>query len=311
MFIVLPLFIVKKGAEISQDHKLQIVYLFVGLFSIGGYYLSYYLLLPKLFPRKKYIVFTILSVAFLLLGMSLTGRVIEWVGLSLPFNLKDYAYVLRIPILWIVAIGLYSFRRYKKLEMEKIKVELNALKAQIDPHFLFNVLNDIYAQALIKSESTPKSILKLSSIMRYVTTEANSEYVELEKEIHYLQNYVDLQKLRLTDMTVVKFEVKGELQQKVIPPLLFISFIENAFKYGVSNENETTIQIEFQVDGKMVSLQVKNDKPVKMNSQIESNHVGLRNTTNRLDLLYGDRYSLQINDKNDSFEINLKLPLND
>jgi len=243
--------------------------------------------------------------------MSLTGRVIEWVGLSLPFNLKDYAYVLRIPILWIVAIGLYSFRRYKKLEMEKIKVELNALKAQIDPHFLFNVLNDIYAQALIKSESTPKSILKLSSIMRYVTTEANSEYVELEKEIHYLQNYVDLQKLRLTDMTVVKFEVKGELQQKVIPPLLFISFIENAFKYGVSNENETTIQIEFQVDGKMVSLQVKNDKPVKMNSQIESNHVGLRNTTNRLDLLYGDRYSLQINDKNDSFEINLKLPLND
>jgi len=142
-------------------------------------------------------------------------------------------------------------------------------------------------------------------MMRYVLTEADDDLVPLEKEIEYLKNYVELQKIRLTEKTKVVFGIDGIDNTKHIPPLLFISFIENAFKYGVSNETETTITINISIEKDYLSLLVRNDKLQKDTGQIDSNYIGIDNTKRRLDLIFRDNYSLDIIDSEELFQVNL------
>ncbi|MFM9943993.1 MAG: sensor histidine kinase, partial [Bacteroidia bacterium] len=181
------------------------------------------------------------------------------------------------------------------------------LKAQINPHFLFNTLNGIYAQAITKSEHTADSIQKLSALMRYVITEANENKVFLEKEITYLKNYIQLQKLRLTDKTKVNFTVSGDSDKKKIAPLLLICFIENAFKYGVSNEVNSTIEIAIEIENDEMTLRVKNEKVTSKTENIESDKIGLKNAKKRMDLIYEKAYSLNIEDKENEYNLVLKI----
>ena len=154
---------------------------------------------------------------------------------------------------------------------------MNALKAQINPHFLFNTLNGIYGLSLTNSTKTSDSILKLSSIMRYVLTETNTDLVYLKHELDYIDNYIDLQKIRLTDKTSINYTITGDLADQKVPPLLFINFIENAFKYGLSNEVNTTIEIQIQIQKNKLTLIVKNNKiSDRFNEQISSN-IGMPN----------------------------------
>jgi len=311
-YLLIPLMFLGKGDEIIQEQKLIFIYSFVGILSIGGFYLNLYLLLPKFFSRRKYIAFTILSIAYLIFTMFISRKCITSAYFSQATDIKQYVYMIRVPVLWAIAFGIFIFRQYKQLEIEKSKSELALLKAQINPHFLFNILNDIYGQALIKSDSTADSILKLSSIMRYVIEDTKDREVEIEKEVNYLTNYINLQKNRLTDKTKVFFEIKIDNPLNKIPPLLFIGFIENAFKYGVSNEVETTIKIKLKSKKDYLQLEVINDKPIRSISQnLDSTHIGIQNTKRRLVLLYDDKYSLNIIDKKSSFAIYLKIPVYD
>lgn len=309
-YLFSPLYFFARGEAIVADRRLLILYLFVGLVSILGYYLNIKFLLPKFYVRGKYVLFTLLSVSFFTLLFFGSSKLLsQFEDLSIK-EARVHSYRVRIMLLWIVSIGVFSARRYKQLELEKMKVELSALKAQINPHFLFNVLNDIYALALKKSDLTPKSILKLSSIMRYVTIESDTELVELEKEVQYVNNYVELQRLRLTEKTLIKIDIKGNVQSKRIPPLLLISFIENAFKYGVSNEHETIIAIQLFIDNDHLRLIVQNNKPKRTDELNESDHVGMKNTIKRLDLLYDNKYSLEVLNEENKFKIELQIPLN-
>jgi LytS/YehU family sensor histidine kinase len=206
-------------------------------------------------------------------------------------------------------LGLRFNQRLAQTKSEKIKSELAALKSQINPHFIFNTLNNIYGQAISKSDNTADSIAKLSAMMRYVLTETSQEQVPLKKEIQYLENYVQLQRIRLTHKTDVVFDIKGNIDLKKIPPLLLISFIENAFKYGVSNEIESTISIKIHVWQQAISLSVRNDKLSKENGQMNSLKIGIANTKKRLDLIYSGNYSLKIAENDKYFEVNLKIPL--
>lgn len=195
------------------------------------------------------------------------------------------------------------------MESEKIKAELSVLKHQINPHFLFNVLNDIYGQAITKSGDPADSILRLSELMRYVLSEAQYEKVSLEKEIHYLENYIALQKRRLTEKTKVEVHFTGNFGNKQIPPLLFINFIENAFKHGVSTETESSIFIGIEIKNNLLEMKVKNGKPVRSNKQVTSNYIGLENTRRRLDLLYNNKHELKIVNEKDYFLVTLSISL--
>jgi len=314
IYLSLPVFILPQPSEFIKSSEINLLrYFVIGALTVAFFYFNYYFAIPKYFFKRKYFWYFSYIIAFLILSFII-------IRLTIYFNysstncidpdspgLNGY-YFPRFFLIFIVSLSLRFNQRLKQIESEKIKSELSSLKAQLNPHFLFNILNDIYGQAITKSEHTADSIAKLSSMMRYVLTEAIAEKVALEKEIKYMKSYIDLQKIRLTEKTMVVFEIDGNANAKQIYPLLFISFIENAFKYGVSNETESEITIKFSIDNDSITLLVKNDKMSKGANPTDSSNIGIDNTKRRLDLIFGDNYSLDITDNETCFEVNLKIP---
>ncbi|MEJ0102545.1 MAG: histidine kinase [Bacteroidota bacterium] len=205
----------------------------------------------------------------------------------------------------------YSFIRNrdekKSLENANLNAEVNFLKSQINPHFLFNTLNSIYSQAHNRSEHTEYSILKLSELLRYVLYESGEEKVPLEKDIQYINNYIDLQRMRLSSKVTLNYSVTGQLQGHSIAPLMLISFIENAFKHGISYSQSSTISIELMVFEKTLTLNVAN--PIIKNDTFTQGGLGLKNVTRRLELLYPGKYSLDARHTDNRYIVNLKLDL--
>ena len=230
-----------------------------------------------------------------------TERAVDFVSLTLFMVVWAVAMAIRISREWR-----QSERRAILSEAERAHAELSFFKAQINPHFLFNTLNNIYALAVSSSAHTAPSILKLSQMMRYITEEATENYVPLEDELNCLENYVELQKLRLNAKTSLEFEVKGHSAGMRIAPLILMTFVENAFKYGVSNHRESVIRIVVEVTGADILFFCQN--PIIERRQDEERAgVGILNTQKRLDLLYSGSYDLDIRNDGAVFTVNLKL----
>lgn len=196
----------------------------------------------------------------------------------------------------------------EKIELEKINTELSFLKTQVNPHFFFNTLNNIYSLAVVQSDKTAPAVLKLSSIMRYILTETQVDKVPLENEIEFVKNYIDLQLVRLTDKVKVNFEVSGNTMQKSIAPLLFIPFVENAFKYGVSTKDDSEINIHLITTNNTVELDVTNTIVHKANS-MDTTGIGINNVRRRLALSYPNRHSLYVSDNNNTFKVHLVIEI--
>ncbi len=198
------------------------------------------------------------------------------------------------------------------LKNEKLTAELKFLKNQINPHFLFNTLNNLYALAYSQSPQTTEVISRLSQMMRYMVYDSNHEFVPLEKEIEYMRNYISLEKLRLNKEIPIEFEVKGDVSNKKIVPLLLIPFLENAFKHGVANNNnETWVKATLNGDRNHVSLTVSNSKLHLTGSAASSDHgIGLENVRKRLELNYPDKHTLNILDQDLKYTATLDLQLN-
>jgi len=194
----------------------------------------------------------------------------------------------------------------KKVENEKVNSELQFLKTQLNPHFLFNSLNTIYSLSVKHATGTPDAIISLSEMMRYMIYEADRDKVPLSKELNYIQNYVQLQKLRLSDSVNVSLKISGEDRGKEIAPLIFISFIENAFKYGTDYKGKTYVDIGFYIGEHSVKFSVRN-KVGNVRKDCNSSGVGLENTKNRLQLLYPGTHDLQILDQGDKYIVYLSL----
>lgn len=229
-------------------------------------------------------------------------RAVDFVSLTLFIVVWAVAMAIRISREWR-----QSERRAILSEAEKAHAELSFFKAQINPHFLFNTLNNIYALAVSSSTHTAPSILKLSQMMRYITEEATENYVPLEDELACLENYVELQKLRLNAKTILDFSVKGQPEGIRIAPLILMTFVENAFKYGVSNHRESVIRIAVEVGGKDIQFFCQN-RIIERKRDDDRTGVGILNTKKRLDLLYSDSYDLGIRNDGEVFTVNLKLP---
>jgi len=200
--------------------------------------------------------------------------------------------------------------RLKQIEKEKVNAELSYLKAQINPHFLFNTLNSIYSSAIDENaDNTAAAVVKLSGMMRYVISESHHQYVPLEKELSYVSDYIELQKIRLGETVHLDYTVSGNPARKQIAPLILISFIENAFKHGVNPEEDSSIDIEITIDGDMLHMSVLNNKVNTVNGHASKNNVGLENTVGRLKLLYPSKHELVIKEDEKEYMVLLKINL--
>lgn len=200
-----------------------------------------------------------------------------------------------------------SEKQKKILENDRLHAELNFLKLQINPHFLFNTLNSIYSQAHFKSEQTEYSILKFSQIMRYVLYDSMAEKISLSKDLEYISNYIHLQKIRLSKNITIDYKVTGSTYQLLVAPLLLITFIENAFKHGISYSTPSKIKIDIRIDNNTLTLEVGNAKYATANES--TGGVGLLNAQRRLDVLYPGRYLLDVVENDHLYIVNLKIEL--
>jgi LytS/YehU family sensor histidine kinase len=209
----------------------------------------------------------------------------------------------------ISSIGLAMNNRLKEMEKEKLTAQLAYLQSQVNPHFLFNTLNGIYAVTIGKAPKAAEMVEKLSGMMRYSLQQTPQETVELSKEIEYLNNYIELQKIRFGDAVDLRCDIYSVKAHWQIAPLLLIPFIENAFKHGVNTEEDSHIDIRLHVTGNTLLLDVFNKKVnLDLSTHVKSG-LGISNTRNRLQLIYPNKHSLQIADTENGFRVSLQIEL--
>jgi len=223
----------------------------------------------------------------------------------------DYVAFIVVMLMIGLNLGVKYYQRYHEererlvsLEKENLEQQLEYLKYQISPHFFMNTLNNIHALVDIDPEEAKVTIEELSKMMRYVLYEGNKKFIPLEREVLFITNYVSLMKIRYTDKVKINMSMPEQVPDIQVPPLLFITFIENAFKHGVSYQQESLIDITLKTDNGRVVFGCKNSK-----KPVDDEHggVGMENTKKRLDLLYGDSYRLDVSDEEKYYEVTLVL----
>ena len=201
-----------------------------------------------------------------------------------------------------------SMRMKKEIaEKDQLKTELAFLKSQVNPHFLFNTINDIYALTRQQSEQAPDALLKLSELLRYMLRESDDPLVPLGKEIEYLENVIELQKIGQKGRSYIDFKVIGNIEQQKIAPLILINFIENAFKHGIFNNPATPITILIKLDTTTVHFRIQNQ--VNTFKKDKTGGIGLVNVKRRLALIYSDKHKLLITQDPANFTVDLKIDL--
>jgi hypothetical protein len=300
------------------------------VFLILFFYLSYFFLIPNLYFQKKYILyFAINIICFFLLFFLIVNLFPQenfFPGQPGPphdrqpgmhpgppgpgFLIRELRkFIFQFLIVAVFAFMLRIKDKWKQAERERLNAELSYLKAQINPHFLFNTLNSIYSLAIEKSDYTATAVVKLSEMMRFVTTEANSDFVSLEKELNYVSSYIELQKLRFENTIRLIYTVEGNFIGKKIAPLILIPFVENAFKHGVNPEENSDIHISIEVKDHVLHLIVLNNKVnIRAQNEIRTEQ-GIENTKNRLQLLYPSKHLLIIENNKNAFSVSLTIDL--
>ena len=233
---------------------------------------------------------------------------------QLAFFLFNFLFATGSTIFKIVTDWFYYLREKQVLETETMQSELRFLKSQINPHFLFNTLNNLYALTLKKSDLAPEIVIKLSEMMRYMLYDCNEKRVLLSKEVAYLQNYLDLEKLRQGNSVSITFTVEGQISEQKIAPLLFIPFLENSFKHGLNSyiTNGGFVNVLLQVDQQTVHFSIENSKPEKVpiaDPNRRSGGIGLVNVHRRLNLMYPNQYELKIDNNPKTYVVDLMIEL--
>jgi len=221
-----------------------------------------------------------------------------------------------IMLIYTLSFAFGMLKRYQenekiRLQMEKVKVEteLNSLKNQINPHFLFNSLNSIYSLANRQSEKTTEAVLKLSELLRYMIYETEKEFVPVQQEFAGLLSYIELQKLRLAKKTKLLVNIKMPDETFTIAPLLLLPVLENAFKYGSDNISESSITINANLEADTLSFSCYNTIIEGLRNQNETSGIGLRNVRRRLELIYPGKFNFTITEENNTFTVHLTLRL--
>jgi two-component system LytT family sensor kinase len=323
VFIILfCLAIAHNNTKLSVNDLLVIIVLY-GIINISLFYLNYLVLIPRFLDKKHYGLFAIAVVTALIIYgcgkygvaiifkqyvlMRIKAKVVGFGSYFLSTIFTSLSFLFLSSVLKFTVDWFLNERIQRDLENQRLSAELAFLKSQINPHFLFNSLNSIYSLAYQRSETTPEAILKLSEIMRYMLYECNDNKVDLVKELQYLQNYIDLQKIRFGTKAYIDFKIEGKVEHQQIVPLLLIAFIENAFKHGVANNPLTPIRLFIDVQESHLQFYIQNKKHT--NNRDASGGIGLNNVKRRLNLLYKGKYNLDIHDETDNYTVELSLIL--
>ncbi|MCL3782397.1 histidine kinase [Prolixibacteraceae bacterium JC049] len=317
--------------RMNDDYYTTVVYT-LALFPVviaETYYIGYYLI-PRFLMTKRYgkfvlyTVFVLITSFFLQLLLNiLIFMLIANFGTDKYDPAKmDYLFMLvGLHFVVVVAVGISQINRLFEMQREnnllekrkhqfelKVKeAELQLLKAQIHPHFLFNTLNNLYGLALKKSDDAPELVIQLSNLLDYMLYRCNKELVSLQEELECLKNYIEIEKVRYGNRLDLKWKEQGDCKDIQIAPLLLLPFVENAFKHGASKDvGEPFIHFDLKMGNSELCFSVKNSVCFpKRNS--ESSGIGMNNVTKRLDFLYGERYELSVRDEGALFEVELKL----
>ena len=290
-------------------------------------YYNIYYLFPYFILKKKYykfFVYFILSLTFLyLLRTGLNYLLVSeniWPEADGIQNAFTFNHVVAVILgeIYVIAFAssiklifdwIYENNRAESLQAIQLKTELQFLKAQIQPHFFFNTLNNLYALTLEKSKQAPEVVLKLSEIMEYILYDAKELEIKLVKEINYIQNYIDLERLRFGDKIDLQINTQGDIETQNVPPLLFLPFIENCFKHGSIENNNLNIRIKFQItETNLLKFSVVNNYN-QFTQKKKVHGIGNKNVLRRLELLYEDRFTFNSRVEKQQYIVELSIQL--
>lgn len=295
-------------------------------------YINIFILIPKLFAKKKYVWFILAEIALLVATVFIFEFVIMFAydfffehkpfyrgfrrqripGIPGPHSIFNYLLTLFLLLLsTIIELAIISSKKEKEaaqMRSETLNSELKFLRSQINPHFLFNTLNNLYSLAVLKSKKTPEVILKLSEMLRYNLYDANDkELVSVQQEAHYIQNYITLFQLK-DDNQLENIQVKVTIEQELyIAPMLLIPFVENAFKHSkIEDREKAWISISLTVKDGTLHFIVENSMPTDTFYKDKTGGIGIENVRRRLELIYPEKYTLSIENK-ETFKVALTL----
>ncbi|MGL5890517.1 MAG: sensor histidine kinase [Bacteroidia bacterium] len=282
------------------------------------FYFNYYFLIPRLLFNGRRLTYVLSCVGVLVFVFSVPFIISNVFHFEPEFEnpqmktARPFAFtnlLLLFLMAFISSIGLATNNRLKQAEKEKLTAQLAYLQAQINPHFLFNTLNGIYAVSIATSPRAAEMVEKLSGMMRYSLNHTPQEMVDLNQEAEYIENYIELQKIRFGESVKLISDIETRGKHYQIAPMLLIPFVENAFKHGVNAEEDSYINIRLAVIDNVLQLDVFNNK-VKLDlSTHEESGLGINNTKNRLQLIYPKKHSLMIKDTETEFAVTLQIQL--
>jgi len=305
-------------------YLIQLLVLFSSL-AIPGY-LNNFVLIPKLLMQRKFLTYFILLIILLLIASPISFYITKWTNIHYPelnylHNRKDfniYQHAIRC-ILWMAVLATGKFtvdafinqRKLEKLEKQKLFNELESLKSQINPHFLFNSLNTIFGLAKKDRKETADAVQKLSDILRYVIYESNVSFITLSKEINLIESFIEFARLRSN--AKIEFLIEGEMNHYQIAPLILLPLVENAIKHGLENHIKNpwmSVKVNIK-DCELYFICANNNlnKNKEQTPLMESKNFGLKNLKRRLELIYESRYKLEITNNEKEFIAFLKIEL--
>lgn len=319
IFWVLSIYAIGDYFSISNFLKF-IDFFYSCLFHIPLFFLVYVnlvILIPRFLQKGKYLQYGFLAIVLIQATYGLHELTFEVLLPLLPteyymVSFTDYEVLVTIFLIYLVLTTLFklskSWYQLQRVEKEKLSIELNSLKTQVNPHFLFNSLNSIYSLALSKSDQTAETVLELSNLLRYMLYEVGDDKVKLTSELEMLENYIELQKLRADQSTNISFKVTGDASDMEIAPLLFFPLVENSFKHGVKGVSDAGyVDITLEVEDE-IAFAIKNNKgEVDDMEKGKYGGIGLENVKRRLALIYPGKHSFEVMDSESDFEVKLTI----
>lgn len=304
---------------------------------MGYFYVVAYIIVPRyLYPKKYFSFFIALIACCLLVGV--IARIVDILYVD-PY-MFELQKTLKIPFVWEkmegtfmdkllrpsyfiasiksanlivwIALCIKFFKMWYERRQAALEAELNFLKGQVHPHFLFNTLNNLYSLTIQQSPKSPYVVIGLSDILRYMLYECNTEVISLKRDIEIIESYIALEKLRYEERLELNLSVSGEIADIEIAPLLMLPLVENAFKHGTSEKiGEAWISIDISVRSNFLKLKISNSKPDSLPEDIvrHKGNIGLSNVKKRLEILYPDAHELKLFDEEDMFAAILEIRL--
>ncbi len=332
-FLLLPIQFFPYDKNKSPFDSNRFIQLFVvsSILLICFYYINSRILVPRFLAEKKTLLYTAIVLIYFLIYLSGMYLIMIYSPETTDFAKTAFANKIAYKgpyffssgpmtlflLAFVVSTGGIVIRQWfsaeevkEEITKQRLETELNLLKTQVNPHFLFNTLNSIYSLAIANNQKTADSVMKLSRIMRYTLEECQANDVELQQEIDFINSYIDLQKIRLTNNNSICFQTSGDIRIARIAPFIFIPFIENAFKYGISTHRSSSIKTCISAEKNILTFTCVNDFQPNNGSKFDSTGMGISNTRRRLELLYPKKHDLNIQSNDKQFTVSLTINLN-